>query len=69
MWIAVATMLATFDFLKDQDDQGNDIEFEPQFTPTTTSWVLHLSPYLPVLIDQQTPQALSLSDRASTACE
>ncbi|KAG8214074.1 cytochrome P450 [Butyriboletus roseoflavus] len=69
MWIAVAAMLATFDFLKERDDQGNDIEFEPQFTPPTTSWVLRLSLYVPVLINQQTPQALSLSDRASTTRE
>ncbi|KAH0826220.1 hypothetical protein J3R83DRAFT_5678 [Lanmaoa asiatica] len=48
-------MLATLQFLKAQDDRGNDVEFEPQFTPTTTSWVaFHL--FLPsnasVLIHQ-----------------
>ncbi|KAF8552838.1 cytochrome P450 [Imleria badia] len=37
MWIAIASMLATFDFLKAQDDHGNEIDFSPQFTSGATS--------------------------------
>ncbi|KAN0078124.1 Cytochrome P450 [Tylopilus felleus] len=32
LWIAIASMLATFDFLKAQDDHGNEIDISPQFT-------------------------------------
>ncbi|KAH0828014.1 cytochrome P450 [Lanmaoa asiatica] len=37
IWIAIASTLATFDFLKAQDEHGNDINFSPQFTPGATS--------------------------------
>ncbi|KAF8557651.1 cytochrome P450 [Imleria badia] len=33
MWIAIVSMLATFDFLKAQDELGNELDFEPEFTP------------------------------------
>lgn len=39
MWIAIASMLATFDLLKAQDDSGNEIDFSPQFTTGATSCV------------------------------
>jgi cytochrome P450 len=37
LWIAIASMLATFDFLKAQDDHGNEIDISPQFTPGPAS--------------------------------
>ena len=37
MWIAFASMLATFDFLKARDEHGNEIDFTPQFGPGVTS--------------------------------
>jgi len=37
LWIAIASMLATFDFLKAQDEYGNEIHFSPEFTAGTTS--------------------------------
>ena len=43
MWIAIASMLATFDFLKAQDDNGNELDFSPKFTRGATSCVPVLS--------------------------
>ncbi|KAG9316767.1 cytochrome P450 [Chiua virens] len=37
MWIAIALMLVAFDFMKVRDDDENEIDFVPQFTPGTTS--------------------------------
>jgi len=37
MWIAIASMLATLDFLKAKDDDGNEIDFSPEFTSGATS--------------------------------
>ncbi|KAF9241875.1 cytochrome P450 [Melanogaster broomeanus] len=37
LWISVASMLASLDFSKEKDDQGNDIDFEPKFTAEVTS--------------------------------
>ena len=36
-------MLATFDFLKAQDDHGNEIDISPQFTTDAVSCVAVLS--------------------------
>ena len=43
LWIAIASMLATFDFLKAQDDHGNEIDISPQFTVGLVSCVAVLS--------------------------
>ncbi|KAG6375513.1 cytochrome P450 [Boletus reticuloceps] len=37
MWIAIASMLATLDFLKAKDDHGNEIDFSPEFISGPTS--------------------------------
>ncbi|KAN0091298.1 Cytochrome P450 [Tylopilus felleus] len=37
LWIAIAWMLATFEFLKAQDDHGNEIDISPQFTAGSIS--------------------------------
>ncbi|KAF9227185.1 cytochrome P450 [Gyrodon lividus] len=37
LWIAIVSMLALFDFLKEKDEQGNDIDFQPKFTSEVTS--------------------------------
>ncbi|KAI9571164.1 cytochrome P450 [Boletus coccyginus] len=47
MWIAISSMLATFDFLKAQDQHGNELDFSPQFTPGVTSCVPVLPLYAP----------------------
>ncbi|KIJ68098.1 hypothetical protein HYDPIDRAFT_25543 [Hydnomerulius pinastri MD-312] len=37
LWISMVSMLAALDFLKDKDEAGNDIDFEPKFTAEVTS--------------------------------
>ncbi|KIJ18569.1 hypothetical protein PAXINDRAFT_167162 [Paxillus involutus ATCC 200175] len=37
LWIAIVSMLAAFSFSKEKDEQDNDIDIEPKFTPEVTS--------------------------------
>ena len=55
-------MLATFDFLKVHDDNGNEVDFSPQFTYGSISCVpvflLHAPRALSSFGDRQTTQTL-----------
>ncbi|KIK93828.1 hypothetical protein PAXRUDRAFT_828579 [Paxillus rubicundulus Ve08.2h10] len=37
LWIAIVSLLASFSFSKEKDEQGNDIDIQPKFTPEATS--------------------------------
>jgi hypothetical protein len=43
VWLGIATMLATVDFSHPKDDQGNVIDFTPQFNPGLVRYVISSS--------------------------